>query len=103
MRDPTDLRGEEQREQEANLTRQFSRRQEVEDFKWMAAHKQGRRLLWRLLSMSGQLKSSMTGNSQTFFNEGARAFGLVLMDEFHQHSIEAYVQMVKENSVERSE
>lgn len=96
-RDPTDLIGEEQRAREAEQARQLSRRQQVDDFKWLAGHKQGRRFLWRLLGLSGQFKSSMTGNSHTFFNEGARAVGLVLMDEFNEHSLDAYVQMVKEN------
>lgn len=39
----------------------------------------------------------MTGTSQTFFNEGARALGISLTAEFHEHSLEAYLQMVKEN------
>lgn len=72
------------------------RKREIEDFKWLVAHKQGRRLLWRLLSMTGVFTSSMTGNSQTFFNEGRRDIGLQLMAEVNEHSLEAFVQMMKE-------
>lgn len=99
-RDPTDLIGEEQRARDAEQARLIARRIEVEDFKWLAAHKQGRRFLWRLMELTGQHRSSMTGNSHTFYNEGARAVGLVLMEEFHKHSLDAYVQMVKENTSE---
>lgn len=72
------------------------RKREIEDFKWLVAHKQGRRILWRLLSMTGVFTSSMTGNSQTFFNEGRRDIGLQLMAEVNEHSLEAFVQMMKE-------
>lgn len=97
MRDPTDIVSAEQQALEHEQARQRERRQEIEDFKWLAAHRQGRRILWRMLERSGQMKSSMTGNSFTFYNEGARAFGRWIVEEFHEHSIEAYVQMVKEN------
>lgn len=96
MRDPLDLQGiEDDREAEAQRQRQ-RRLQEIEDFKWLAAHEQGRRFLWRLLSMSGQFRTSMTGNSQTFFNEGMRNFGLALVAEFNEHSLKAYVKMLEE-------
>ncbi len=96
MRDPTDLQGIED-EREAQAERERLRRfREIEDFKWLAAHEQGRRFLWRLLSMSGQFRTSMTGNSQTFFNEGMRNFGLMMVAEFNEHSLKAYVKMLEE-------
>lgn len=98
QRDPTDLLEEQEKAEASRLARHLRREQEISDFKWLTAHKQGRRFLWRLLDLSGQLRSSMTGNSQTFANEGARTFGLALMAEFHEHSIDAYAVMVKENA-----
>lgn len=87
--DPTDTL-------DADAKAQLQRKREIEDFKWLVGHKQGRRLLWRLLSMTGVFTSSMTGNSQTFFNEGRRDIGLQLMAEVNEHSLEAFVQMMKE-------
>lgn len=81
---------------DADAKAQLQRKREIEDFKWLVGHKQGRRLLWRLLSMTGVFTSSMTGNSQTFFNEGRRDIGLQLMAEVNEHSLEAFVQMMKE-------
>lgn len=81
---------------DADAKASAQRKREIEDFKWLVAHKQGRRILWRLLSMTGVFTSSMTGNSQTFFNEGRRDIGLQLMAEVNEHSLEAFVQMMKE-------
>lgn len=96
IRDPNDLfAADAARDAQAERDRQ-RRLQEIADFKWLASHEQGRRFLWRLLSMSGQFRSSMTGNSHTFFNEGMRNFGLALIAEFNEHSLKAYVKMLEE-------
>lgn len=96
-RDPTDLRAQEA-DAEAQADRdKLLRKREVEDFKWLVAHKQGRRILWRLLSMSGVYRTSMTGNSSTFFNEGRRDIGLQLLAEINEHSLDAFVLMLKES------
>lgn len=96
MRDPTDLEGLANDEAAEAESQRQRRLQEIGDFKWLVAHEQGRRFLWRLLSMSGQFRTSMTGNSQTFFNEGMRNFGLMLLAEFNEHSLDAYIKMLKE-------
>lgn len=97
VRDPYEAAGEEVvlREQaQANAERR--RKQEIEDFKWLLAHKQGRRIAWRLLSKAGVFRTSMTGNSQTFFNEGRRDMGLWVLAEINEVSPDSYVQMLKE-------
>lgn len=100
MRDPTDLSGQVVDEEAQRLRDEQRRRQQVEDFKWLMAHKQGRRLMWRLLSMAGVFRTSMTGNSSTFFNEGRRDIGLQLMAEINDHSLDAYVLMLKEQKAD---
>ena len=96
IRDPNDLfAADAAREAQAERDKQ-RRLQEIADFKWLASHEQGRRFLLRLLSMSGQFRTSMTGNSHTFFNEGMRNFGLMLIAEFNEHSLKAYVKMLEE-------
>jgi hypothetical protein len=96
--DPTDFIGAQERAQAEALAADLKRQQEIADFKWLVGQKQGRRVLWRWLKQSGVNKSSMTGNSYTFYNEGLRAFGIQVMDELREHSIDAYVLMVKENA-----
>ena len=99
-RDPTDLNGQAADQEAQSLKLEQRRRQEIEDFKWLMAHKQGRRLMWRLLSMTGVFRTSMTGNSSTFFNEGRRDIGLQFMAEVNDHCLDAYVQMLKEQKAD---
>lgn len=97
MRDPLDTRGQE-REQEAQAAKQRERQRiEVEDFKWLMAHKQGRRFVWRLLERTHLFKTSFTGSSETFFKEGERNVGLRVMDLINDHAVEQYLTMVKEH------
>jgi len=41
---------------------------------------EGRRFIWRILSVCGLYRNSFTGNSNTFYNEGQRSIGLKLLD-----------------------
>lgn len=96
-RDPLDLDGQAADAESEEQKAQAQRRQEIEDFKWLMAHKQGRRLMSRLLASTGVFRTSMTGNSQTFFNEGQRNIGLMLLAEVNDHCLDAYVLMLKES------
>lgn len=98
MRNPTDLS-----EIEADAARQAHvamahAQREVEDFKWVVSTEQGRRFLWDLLAFAGVYRSSFTGNSHTFFNEGRRDVGLKVLGMINEHTPEAYVTMLKENA-----
>lgn len=73
------------------------REREIDDVSFILSHPQGRRFFWRYLSLCNMWKTSFTGNSTTFFNEGERNIGLRLMADINEASPEAYVQMVKEN------
>lgn len=68
-----------------------------DDLKWILSDKRGRRFYWRLLADCGVFKSSMTGNSQTFFNEGMRNIGLKLLADLNDVEPDAYVLMLKES------
>lgn len=94
--DPTDIAALD-RKQEAKREedRQYRQRMAA-DWKWLIAQKRGRRLIWRLLSMTGMFRSSFTGNSQTFFNEGARNIGLQVTAILTEHCPEDYAKMFVE-------
>ena len=96
MRDPVDTAGHELDADAQRKVESERRRQEVEDFKWLMAHKQGRRFVWRLLAEAGVYRTSFTGNSTTFFNEGKRNLGLLLVGEIHELTPDAYGLMLKE-------
>jgi len=72
-------------------------RQEVDDIKELLSTPVGRRFYWRLLGLTGQFRSSFTGNSETFFREGERNIGLILMADINEIMPEAYVLMIQEN------
>lgn len=71
--------------------------EELRDIRFILKSKEGRRFLWRYLSKCGIFKQSFTGNSETFFNEGKRAIGLMLLTEITEASPDAYVLMMKES------
>lgn len=80
-------------EKEAKLRR----KQELEDVKFLLSTPAGRKTYWRYLESCGVYRSSFTGNSGTFFNEGMRSIGLILLADIHEANPEAYIQMMKEN------
>jgi hypothetical protein len=97
-RDPTDLRGQEASKTENEQARKLTVKQEAEDFRWLVSDARGRRFVWRMLEQTGVFRSSFTGNSETFFREGARNVGLKIMADLHAHSPESYFSMIQENN-----
>ena len=71
---------------------------ELEDIRLLLSKQWGRRLVWRLLEQTGMYRTSFTGNSTTFFNEGQRNIGLWLVDEVWLADAEMYLLMIKENN-----
>jgi hypothetical protein len=82
--------------------RKNKRQQEVEDLRNLLSTQAGRSFMWRLLSYCGVYKTSFTGNSTTFFNEGKRQVGLHLLDEVFEADANAFSKMQTE-AVERGE
>jgi hypothetical protein len=94
--DPLDLRGQEKAKAESDEVRKLTAQTESEDFKWLMGSKRGRRIVWRLLERTGVYRSSFTGNSETFFREGQRNIGLMLMAQINECAPEQYSLMLKE-------
>ncbi len=72
------------------------RQQEIADLLWVLSTPAGRRVIWRILGRCGVNKSSFTGNSTTFFNEGMRDVGLFITAEVVDVRPEAYIEMMIE-------
>lgn len=76
-----------------------ARRKEVEDIKWLMAHKAGRRFMWRVLEKAGVYRSSFNNSgSITAFNEGQRNIGLMLVAEIQDVTPDQYLAMIKERN-----
>ncbi len=95
-RDPTDLRGQERHREDVEQARKLERDQEKADFAWLMSDRRGRRFIWRMLETTGVYRSSFTGNSETFFREGARNVGLKLISDIHEFAPDAYPLMLEE-------
>jgi hypothetical protein len=96
--DPLDLRGQEEAKEELNERTKLTLQVEQDDFKWLMSSKRGRRIMWRLLEKTGVYRSSFTGNSETFFREGMRNVGLMLMAQVNEFSPDQYSMMLKEQN-----
>lgn len=70
------------------------------DLEWLMGTQQGRRLVWRLLSMAGVFRLSYAGadTHATAFAEGARNIGLFWLGEIQRLAPGLYGTMTKENS-----
>lgn len=85
-------------EQEKRLeTEKLEREVFLNDVRHVLSSVQGRRFVWRILDMAGVYRSSFTGNSSTFFNEGARNIGLRVLSDVMDAKPEAFLQMQQED------
>ena len=81
---------------------QLSKEQETEEFKEILSTYGGRAYIWRLLEMCGVYKTSFTGNSTTFLNEGKRQIGLRVIEDIFEAAPDRYTQ-IRMEAVERLE
>lgn len=74
----------------------ISRRRELADVAFVLSTIEGRRFYWKLMMRCGIFKSSMTGNNTTFYNEGERNIGLLMMADLNESDPEAYLKCLTE-------
>jgi hypothetical protein len=95
--DPTDLRGQEAEKREADVRKKVVRETEIADVKWLMSSPRGRRVMWRLLDLSGPFRLSFDTNAMKMaFNEGNRRLGNELFNEVMTYCPELYPVMAKE-------
>jgi len=82
---------------EAAKKEKNTRLTELADTKAIMESKGGRRFVWRQLSLAGIYRTSFTGNSHTFFNEGKRQMGLYLLADVMEAGPDLYLKMTQEN------
>lgn len=94
--DPTDLTANEEARRERAKALRTQRYLVSEDTTWLMGSKRGRRIVWRLLEKTGVFRCSFTGDNETFFREGQRNVGLILMAQINESCPESYTLMMKE-------
>ena len=75
---------------------------EDNDVKKLLTFVEFRRFVWRVLTYTGMYKTSFTGNSTTFFNEGMRSVGLFVLGVIMRASPMSFAQMQQEFYSERT-
>ena len=95
---PTDLAEIDERDRRDAHNAFVEARREIDDFLFIVGTEQGRRFLWGQLAYAGVFRSSFTGDSGTYFNEGRRDTGLRTLAMFNSHAPEAYLLMTQENA-----
>jgi len=88
----TEKSRQEQRQRSEN-----ERLDEQEDIRWLMNSPRGRRFMHRLLGVTGVYRCSFTGNSETFFREGARSVGLRFLADIQDLAPEDFVKMLTEH------
>lgn len=86
---------EERKKKVAQVSERLIQRQ-ASDLRKVLNLPEGRRVLWRLLSEAGVFRSSFTGDSETFFNEGKRSIGLTFMGDILAAQPESFTVMQRE-------
>lgn len=56
----------------------------------------GKDVIWHILSLCGIYSSAFTGNSTTFYNEGARSVGLQVMQILDDADLSIYPRLLLE-------
>ena len=92
------MRTSKKEEQEKRLENEKLEREILlNDVRHVLSSVQGRRFVWMILDMAGVYRSSFTGNSTTFFNDGARNIGLRVLSDVMDAKPEAFLQMQQED------
>ena len=81
---------------EAKLKERDQEKLVLEDMAWVMGEPRGRRFMAWLIAQTGMDKLSFTGNSETFFREGARNIGLMLKAKIDEAAPEMYIKMLNE-------
>ena len=89
-------RERDQKEQEERL--KVVREERVRALASVLSTEQGRRWVYGLLERCHVFHTTMTGNSYTFFNEGMRQIGLMLIDEMAQVGSNVYGDLHAESA-----
>lgn len=92
-----DFDGREEKKKKRQEILQREREREIEDLKKILSLPEGRRYIWKLMSVAGVFKTSFTGNSTTFFNEGKREIGLMVISEVMNADMGKFTQMQSES------
>ena len=98
--DPFDLKRRQDDEDRLKLKKKLLSKADNEAFVWLMNDRRGRRFVWMLLESTGVFRSSFTGNSTTFFNEGQRNVGLMVLSLINELAPNQYIIAMNERKLD---
>lgn len=96
MLDPTDIAGVEAAAENRRAEQKLESERDMADLEAVLDTEAGRRYLWRIISTTGVYRSSFTGDNTTYFREGQRNVGLIIVGEIMQNFPKMYSKMMEE-------
>jgi hypothetical protein len=94
---PVALQEQAEKKALAELEAKVKAEQWADDLKWLMAHPQGRRIVWRLLEEAGVYRATFhESHAVMALNEGQRRMGLFLVMEINQVCPDRYDEMKHE-------
>lgn len=82
---------------DANVKAERKAKREADDLKWLMAHKQGRRVAYKLLADTGIYRNPFNhSGSVTAYNCGSMNVGQQFLARIMEHAPESYTTMCKE-------
>jgi len=96
MQAKIDISEQHTKQQQGLELRAEKKKQRDEDLRFVMSSESGRRFLWELLGDTGLYRTTFTGNSETFLNEGKRQIGLMLLAQITSVAPKEYMAMIEE-------
>jgi len=96
MSDILDIKQRIEKEKKVEKKQEDLRKRELSDIRKVISFPEGRRFMWRLWGEAGIYTDSFTGNSQTFYNEGRRSLGLMILRDVLEAEPKAFAQIQSE-------
>lgn len=93
---PLDLEGNEAARTDKAKTEALRRKTAAEDMRWLMSGPRGRRIIHGILEAAGIWRTSFTGNSETYFREGMRNIGLMVLAQINDACADSYTTMMQE-------
>lgn len=96
---PLDTSEQDERQITEKATSEIARQQEKNDVGWLMTHKEGRRIVWRVLSRAGIYRIAYHQNDRDeAFQLGQQFLGFEALAEINTVCPNLYIKMLQENN-----
>ena len=91
---------DEKQVKKAERKKQSERERHALDIQFLLKTDEGQRVFWKYLSHCKVFEECFTGNSHTFYNEGRRSVGLMILADITKNCPEVWIEMMQKRKGE---